>query len=356
VTVAVGLVPPAAAATTNSPPSRTYGLPPGAPAMPALTTAQTAGAAPAGSPGIDVSNWQGTIQWSAVAGAGYRFAVAKASEGTTYLDPYYPANRAHAELRGLRVGAYDFARPSGRTTRGAGIAGRREARFFLAAAQPRLGELRPTLDVEKTGGLSPHLLTAWVAGWVGTVRTRLGYKPTIYTSPSFWQTALGDDDRFAHEGVRLWQAQWTTASQPSVPANDWSNQGWTVWQWTDCGRVPGVAGCVDMDVARPSTGFQDMVMGVPHDVVAPRPAGKAIVGHELTARLGAWRAPASVGFHVYWGRCHADGAACTGLPHRGLTYRVARADAGSRLRVVVDAHDRYGDTWIASTPGPVVVG
>src|SRR5205823_6612872 len=115
-----GVVPLAqAAAAANTPPSRTYGRPPGAGTAPALTRAQTASDAPAGAPGLDVSNWQRTIQWSAVARAGYRFAMLKASEGITYVDPYYRPNRSHAELRGLRVGAYDFARPSGRTARGA---------------------------------------------------------------------------------------------------------------------------------------------------------------------------------------------------------------------------------------------
>ena len=93
-----GVVPLAqAAAAANTPPSRTYGRPPGAGTAPALTRAQTASDAPAGAPGLDVSNWQRTIQWSAVARAGYRFAMLKASEGITYVDPYYRPNRSHAE-------------------------------------------------------------------------------------------------------------------------------------------------------------------------------------------------------------------------------------------------------------------
>src|SRR4029077_17033031 len=99
---------------------------------------------------------------SSVASAGYRFAWAKASEGTSYRDPYYPANRKGAEAAGMRIGAYDYGRPSGTTIAQAGRRGAQEAAFFLSLATPVLGELRPALDIETTGGLPPTRLAAWV--------------------------------------------------------------------------------------------------------------------------------------------------------------------------------------------------
>ncbi len=100
--------------------------------------------------GIDISHWQGTIDWNGVAGAGKRFAYMKASEGTSYRDPTYPTNRDQAKALGLYVGAYHFAQP-GRTP-GDAVA---EADFFLAVSQLAAGDLLPALDLEVTGGLGP---------------------------------------------------------------------------------------------------------------------------------------------------------------------------------------------------------
>ena len=63
--------------------------------------------------GVDVSHWQGAIQWPNVAAASYTFAFGKATEGKTLIDPTYSINRSGAETVGLRFGAYHFARPGG---------------------------------------------------------------------------------------------------------------------------------------------------------------------------------------------------------------------------------------------------
>jgi lysozyme len=68
----------------------------------------------------------------------------------------------------------------------------------------------------------------------------------IYTSPSFWVTATGDSKKFARNGHPLWIANWRV-HKPTVPAGNWAGHGWTFWQWTDCGEVNGIKGCVDKD-------------------------------------------------------------------------------------------------------------
>jgi GH25 family lysozyme M1 (1,4-beta-N-acetylmuramidase) len=70
----------------------------------------------------------------------------------------------------------------------------------------------------------------------------------IYVSPYFWSTNMADTTWFAVNGYRtLWIAHWTTASGPSVPANDWAGNGWTFWQYTSSGKVSGISGSVDLD-------------------------------------------------------------------------------------------------------------
>jgi len=199
-------------------------------------------------PGVDVSNWQGSIDWPRVARSGYRFVFAKATEGRTFVDSTYGTNRVEAEDAGLVIGAYHFARPDGSTVAAATADAVAEADHFLVVAGPRAGELPPALDLETTGGLPVSRLQAWTWAWLDEVRARLGVRPVIYTSPAFWQSALGDTAAFADAGYKLlWIAHWTSASQPWVPAHDWGGAGWTFWQWTDCGSVPGISGCVDRD-------------------------------------------------------------------------------------------------------------
>lgn len=194
--------------------------------------------------GIDVSNHQAKIRWAEVPDR-IRFTFLKASESTDFVDAWYDRNRTLAKRNGIRVGAYHFAEPEGRFLKAARRDGRREARFFHSVARPRSGELLPVLDLEVTGGLPPGRLKAWAMAFMRTVDELVPGKPMIYTSPYFWETAMNDTKWFAREGYKaLWIAHWET-DRPSVPADNWAGEGWTFWQYTSCGRVKGIEGCVD---------------------------------------------------------------------------------------------------------------
>jgi GH25 family lysozyme M1 (1,4-beta-N-acetylmuramidase) len=209
----------------------------GAPGAP-VETAQPAGALP----GIDVSHHQGVIDWAQVAGSGQRFAIAKATEGRTFVDPNYAFNKTGAEGSGLVFGAYHFARPDD-TPNDAII----EADHFVDVAQLEAGNLIPVLDIERTGGLSQAQVTQWILTWLSRVTERLGVRPMVYTSPNGWETRTGDTTAVADGGYTvLWVAHWRV-SAPRVPAENWSGNGWTFWQYGNCGSVPGIDGCVDVD-------------------------------------------------------------------------------------------------------------
>lgn len=216
-------------------------------AAPTPTPTPTPTPAPTATPwhcvsGIDVSNWQGTINWGQVAKSGVKFAFIKASEGGTYTDPYYAPNRTNANANGIIIGAYDFAQPS--TTVGQAQA---EADRFVNVAMPKSGDLTPVLDLETTNGLSVANLQLWVKQWLYRVYERTGVRGAIYVSPYFWSTYMGNTTWFAQNGFRtLWIANWGVSS-PSVPASTWGGNNWTFWQWTSSGTVPGIGGRVDMD-------------------------------------------------------------------------------------------------------------
>ena len=189
--------------------------------------------------GIDVSHWQGTIDWRQVAGAGKSFAIAKATEGVGYKDDKYLQNKAGALGNGLKFGAYHFARPENNAVR--------EADWFVDNAAYQPGMIIPTLDLERTGGRGPTGLTNWTKAWLARVEERLGVKAMIYMSPSFWRTNLNNTRWFADNGYEvLWIAHWHV-QVPAPPADNWGGHGWTFWQYTSDGRVPGISGRVDLN-------------------------------------------------------------------------------------------------------------
>jgi GH25 family lysozyme M1 (1,4-beta-N-acetylmuramidase) len=206
-----------------------------------------AGAAEGQAEGIDVSHWQGTINWSRVAGAGKTFAFLKASQGTSYRDATYATNRANANAAGIPIGAYHFADVTKSPSNAAGA--RAEADWFVSVAQPRAGDLPPVFDIETNNGLGQVALTDWAMVWLERVRQLTGIYPMIYTSPSPWTTRFGTSGNVIPESGYglLWVAHYTTASSPTVPANNWAGNGWTFWQYTSSGTVSGISGNVDLD-------------------------------------------------------------------------------------------------------------
>ncbi len=192
--------------------------------------------------GIDVSNWQGTINWTQVASAGKKFAIIKATEADNFYDAKYALNHSAAKAAGLWTGAYHFAQPSSAPNDAI-----LEADWFAAHASLGPGDLIPALDLEATGGLSVAALQAWVTAFLGEVTAKVGMRPMIYTSPNFWKTYMGDSHALADAGYKtLWIAHWGVSS-PTVPANNWGGHGWTFWQYTSSGTVPGIVGRVDLD-------------------------------------------------------------------------------------------------------------
>jgi GH25 family lysozyme M1 (1,4-beta-N-acetylmuramidase) len=215
--------------------------------LPTTTPTATPSPSPTATPsyleGLDVSVYQNTIDWTQVAAAGKKFAIVRASAGSLTADTRYAANRSGAKAAGLPMAAYHFANPDTATNDALN-----EANWFLQNASPTHGDLIPALDVEVTNGLSVSAMQAWVSTWLTRVSAVTGVKPMIYSSPNFWATSMGDTRQFADSGYKvLWIAHWTSASQPTVPAANWGGNGWTFWQYTSSGTVPGITGNVDLD-------------------------------------------------------------------------------------------------------------
>ena len=183
--------------------------------------------------GIDVSHFQGEVDWGAVAAAGVRFAFIKATEGLDDVDPRFARNWQQSRAAGLLRGAYHFLHPN--------LDAKQQAAHFLSLVTLDDDALPPALDVEVTDGVAPAALAACIEAWLGTVEAALGCKPVVYTDLSFWRDNVGAN----LAAYPLWLACY--APSPEVPAN-WGS--WTFWQHSQSGSVDGIAGPVDLDSCR----------------------------------------------------------------------------------------------------------
>lgn len=187
--------------------------------------------------GIDVSKWQGPIDWGKVKAAGIGFAIVRVGDGDTYVDPQFGANWSGTKAHGIIRGTYHFFRPGDDPV----VQANNFVKQIKARGGMTAGDLPPVLDVEVQDGVSDATLRSRALKWLQTVEAGLGKRPMIYTSPGFWN-ALGAGSEFSK--YTLWVAHWETAC-PSMP-NSWS--GWKFWQTADDGHVSGISGAVDLDV------------------------------------------------------------------------------------------------------------
>ena len=184
--------------------------------------------------GVDVSTYQGTVDWAKVKAAGVEFGIARISDGTGSIDPTFTTNWSGMKTAGLIRGAYQFFEPGEDPIAQANIVVQ-----HVGALGP--GDLPVTIDVEVTGGQSAATIVANIQKWVNVVAAGTGKTPMVYTSSGWWSsnvssTAFGST-------LDLWAANWGVTC-PSI-ASGWA--AWKVWQWTDSGSVSGISGNVDRD-------------------------------------------------------------------------------------------------------------
>jgi GH25 family lysozyme M1 (1,4-beta-N-acetylmuramidase) len=185
--------------------------------------------------GIDVSYYQGNINWTSVKNSGVAFAFIRVSDGTGFRDPKFQTYWAGAKSAGIIRGAYQFFRPA------QDVAAQADLLIDALGGVYTPGDLPPVIDVEADGGLAPATVAARVRTWVDRVKARLGVDPIVYTGKYFWRDEVGGPTSFA--GNPLWIAQYTSLC-PDLPA-PWAK--WTFWQHSDRGSVPGISGNVDVN-------------------------------------------------------------------------------------------------------------
>lgn len=173
--------------------------------------------------GIDVSKFQGKINWTKVAkDSSVKFVYIKATEGTSIQDPYYKTNISKAKKAGLLVGSYHLY--SSKTTAYQQMAN------FKKMAKKSEQDLVPVLDIE--GHHSGRLYMERVDKLLELMEKEYGVKPMIYTSEKVYKLHFSGKK---YRNYHIFIANYRRT--PSVR--------YTLWQYTETGHISGISGCVD---------------------------------------------------------------------------------------------------------------
>ena len=194
--------------------------------------------------GIDVSQWQGTIDWDKVKASGVQFAMIRAGWGQNNIDTQFKRNISECNRVGIPCGIYWF---SYAYTEAMAV---REAEYALAAVEPYKLEYPIAFDYEgdsvryaKTKGVTPNKahVSALARAFCGRIEQG-GYYAMVYTNPAYLSQYFDAD---IPKEFDIWLAQWPTNPDPATkPA-----QAGGIWQYTSSGAVSGISGRVDLDAA-----------------------------------------------------------------------------------------------------------
>ena len=184
--------------------------------------------------GIDVSHYQGKIDWEKVqdnnADFPLGFVFVRATAGKGKLDSEYKNNWKGAKASGYLLGAYHYYRPDENSVK--------QADNFIKNVKLSKGDLPPVLDVEKIPDKqSLDSLKSGLKRWLVKVEKHYGVKPIIYSGESFYTDFLKKE----FEGYDLWIANYSFFE-------DEIRKEWLFWQFTDKAIFKGIETPVDVDI------------------------------------------------------------------------------------------------------------
>jgi len=253
--------------------------------------------------GIDISHWQGVIDWNAVKNDGIDFAFTKATQNINFTDSRFHANMQGATAAGVLIGPYHFADILDNVNdvdytsylpsygdpflpdSDPYIDAVSEANHFLDTIMPYYNTglyLPPVADVEGLPDFGDSaseraFISNWVQVFSDTVNDTLGTRPLIYTSKFGAAGTNGTNGRYTPEVAAshdLWLAWWKSGTtNPPVESDTPLFPKWKFWQWTATGSVDGIGGNVDRDVFDGTmTDLEQLLIGTeppePGDIVS----------------------------------------------------------------------------------------
>ena len=184
--------------------------------------------------GIDISEWQGGINFREVKNSGIDMIYIRASEGTNYVDAYFRDNYKGAKENGLKVGFYHFLTATNIEE------SKEEARFFVNTIKETEPDLKLAMDFEVFDGMNNDEINEIARAFLQTVEDLTGKECVIYSD------AYNAEYTFSKELAKKY-AIWVADYEVEEPANNGKWSSWVGFQYTDQGEINGIDGYVDRD-------------------------------------------------------------------------------------------------------------
>lgn len=208
--------------------------------------------------GIDVSVYQGDINFEQVKAHGIEVVYIRAGEGSGYIDSRFEQNYEKARNAGMKIGYYHYV-TAVNTEEAA-----RQAEFFYSLIKGKTIDCYPAMDFESFGGLSKAEVNEIARTYIETLSRLLGYSAAIYTDVYNIET-LWDSSFSAYP---LWVAEYGTGTPENIGAWD----DWSGFQYSDRGNVSGIYGNVDLDYFKDSIFITASERPEPSPEPSPEPA------------------------------------------------------------------------------------
>lgn len=179
--------------------------------------------------GIDVSHYQGNIDWDKVVnGTPISYVYLKATEGASLVDDTYERNLTEARRVGLSVGSYHFYRPN--------VDWKKQFDNMTSVVKTENQDLVPIIDIEHRGSVSAEDFIADLRSFIEKVTAYYGKKPLLYTYHNFYNRYLQGEFTDYHFMIARYRSD-------SPTLND--GKDYIMWQYTQTGSIPGIRGHVD---------------------------------------------------------------------------------------------------------------
>lgn len=195
--------------------------------------------------GIDVSHYQGSIDWSSVAKGGkISYAFVKASESNYFIDDYYDYNISEGRKHGITMGSYHFFRANVNMTE--------QFHHMISVIDPKKQDIVPMIDVEAANGVSSDRFAKRLKEFLDMVENYYGRPPILYTYVNFYNKYM------AYRGFDRYPLMIAFYNE-LVPSVDDGNQ-FIMWQYSCRGRIDGIRGDVDRSKIMSGFSIYDILM------------------------------------------------------------------------------------------------
>ena len=176
--------------------------------------------------GIDVSDWQGYIDYAKVRQSGIEIVYIKSSQGSNIKDPYFDINYENAKANGLKVGFYHFLTATNTEQ------AEQEARFFASVISGKSPECKLVMDYEVFGGVGVEESNQIAEVFLETVKRLTNKDVIVYSDLS---NSIGRFNRTISNNYELWLAYYGNYNELNDVETNWNN--WIGIQYTDRGIV-----------------------------------------------------------------------------------------------------------------------